>query len=271
MSSSIVTLIAAAAAQRLGGDISPSRIISHARGVNEVVRALDVGAAGWFIVDPTLLRLDALNDVIERATRAGAGVLAELALSDAGVERLLQILLHHSVEVHLESNAPGRVRGQACLGRPPAVSLPSELLHALAPQLLRLPPPIRTLIVGVIAAAPDVRTTQELIDDCEVSRRSIDRWLRRTALTSLARVERVARVARSWELLTHEPMRLGALAARSGFGAERTLRDAWRATCGLSPRRAGLTLNAHDVLARLVASMEAIPIASRANVSSACG
>ncbi len=259
-----MTLVAPDAAPRLGRAIAPFGLVFHSRSAIEAARTLEGGTASWLVVDPTLLRLDALSDIIETATRAGAGVLAQLTLTDDAVERQLQLLMRHSVEVRFEVRTLGRARSHACLGRPPVVSLPSALLRALGPQLLRLPAQIRTLIVGVLSVAPDEPQRQRLVGAYEVSRRSIDRWLRRASLTSLARTERAARVARSWDFLTHEQMSLGELAGLSGFGAERTLCAAWKATCGLSPRRAALALSAHDVLARLVTSMAAIPLVSQA-------
>lgn len=262
MTSTILTLVAAVAAPQLGRDLSPFGRVAHAQGANDATRELEGGTVSWFVIDPTLLRLDVVTTVIAAATRAGAAVLVQLALTDDGVERLLELLQHQSVEVHFESPVPGSVRTLAYLGRPPVVSLPSKLLHGIAPRLLRLPSRVRTLVAALLCTAPGECTTKELIVGCAVSRRTIDRWLSAATLASLARVERVARVARSWEHLTHVPMSLGAIADRTGFGAERTLSAAWQATCNISPRRAGLTMNAQQVLVRLVDSIAAIPSGS---------
>lgn len=255
MNSSIVTLVSAVAAERITREVAHLGIVRHARGATDAVRVLSEGSVTWLVLDPTVLRLEALDEVLAAGARSGVGVLAHLSMTDEGVERLLHVLRHQALEVQFESHAPRRSCIRERVGRPPLVSIPCLLLHLLAPRLARLPLRVRTLMVSVLCSAPDECETQRLLDCTLTSRRSIDRWLQRAGLQSLAKIARAACVAQSWEPLTHERMTLESVALRAGFGALRTLDAAWRATCGVSPRCAGRTLTPAEVLQRLFASM----------------
>lgn len=259
VNSSIVTLVTASAAKRIANDVARLGVVRHARGVTEAAHALREGHIRWLVLDPTVLRLDSLEDLLRAAASSGAGVLAHLALTDEGVARLFHILQLQPVEVEFESQTVAPFRVRECLARPPRVAIPSSLLHSVVPQLLRVPPRVRSLLAFVLCAAPDQPVTQRLISDTGMSRRSIDRWLHRSGLRSFATTERVARVARSWEHLSQERLTLEAVAVQAGFGAARTLTATWRATCGRSPRLAGRTMTSHEVLQRLGASLAARP------------
>lgn len=260
-----MTLLTASAAQRITSDAAKQGVVRHARGVTEAARALREGNVRWLVLDPTVLRLDSLEELLRAAASSGAGVLAHLAPTDDGVARLFHILRHQPVEVQFVGPTVAPFRVRELLGRPPLVAIPSSLLHSVVPRLFRVPPRVRTLLAFVLCAAPDEHGIHRLIGDTGTSRRSIDRWLHRSGLRSFATTERVARVARSWEHLSQERLTLEAVAVLAGFGAARTLTSAWSATVGLSPRRAGRMMSSHEVLQRLVASIESPRPASSAS------
>ncbi len=144
---------------------------------------------------------------------------------------------------------------RAALDKAKARSIPAGLLAAAAPRLAFLPQSLQAHSVGLFGSARIPRWVDEVHEGTGVGRRSIDRWMLRAGMPSVAVVHDIARLARAWHLIADDRVPLAKVTEQLGYRRSRTFTDHMRRYLGVSPTAIGKELKTKDALQRLRAEL----------------
>ena len=128
---------------------------------------------------------------------------------------------------------------------------PSRVLATLAGRIERLPHVLQRATVPLFCSVPVPRWADDIAQQADVPRRSVDRWMYRAGLSGTAAVLDVARLARTWVPLVAGRMTQGEVAVRNGYCRMRMLAVHARRIVGVSPAYFGTRLSADEFVNRL--------------------
>jgi hypothetical protein len=253
----ISTLVPYDSAQRLARSLNTSYDVELSGSVRELVHELESGRAVVTVVDPCMLRPDALDALIAAFESSGAPILLYTRLCAESATQILDFVRRVPAElVCFGANDEGDMLNTrlAILTTP---SVQSLMLKRLVSELTTLHGDLKRRIVGMLGGLPIEASVESFCHGCCAHRRTVERRLGRGGFRGIQRVLDAMRVARHWDSQRlQRPLR--SLDSRDNVPAT-TLRERYRRFVGVSPSRARAEFSATDMARALAVAIRNAP------------
>lgn len=221
----------------------------------ELVSSLDAKPLGTTVVlDPVMIRSDALDAVLGAVERRGGGLLVYAPSEIATIETVLGIASRLPAEIVLYGAIEEVAILMHRLAAMPLCSAPSLLLGRIAPALRALPASLARPFVALFGWRPLPDSINELLSGVQMHRRTAEHQTRKAGLHGIARLRIAAQLARAWEGLTESQGHFTQLVRQEGVSI-RTLEDQFQRLVGVAPREARQQLTTRQFVDRLAASI----------------
>lgn len=210
------------------------------------------------VIDPLLIRADLYELILGSVHEVGAVILLLAPLTTLSATRALQSCELVPTELCFRGarNEDRAVHGALTFSE--MISASAWLLHSLASTLRLLPPPCRTVAVGLFGGLEIPVSVKAFARMSDVSRRAVERHVSAAGIHGVKRLLDVVRVARAWDVLRTGPRSLREVSDRVGFSSVRTLTEHFHFFTGSSPRRSVRGVEGRDFAAQLLARLVAV-------------
>jgi len=214
---------------------TPPNWAIRACSVSELAKALDDTVGGLVAVDPSAMRIDAL-DSLSNTLLSSSHVVALYLPGDASSHVVIRALGMRVPCELVSYHAKGQsdilhFHATRCLQD----SVTVAVLRTMLPHLDALPPAVASMLVQLFNWSPIPSCVEQLLGDHQLERRTTERRVRDSGLPGLWRILTVARLARCWRPL-HLQAKRKELLSLSGFQCERTLTSQCRSLLRCGPR-----------------------------------
>lgn len=218
-------------------------IIECSVSTSDLIRRIEAGPHGVVVLDPLIIRADALQKVVDVVYRAGRRLILHTALTNESARLVTTIAgtLPAEVVFHMVQNESALLSEH--LMRIVTPSIPAQVMTHVARGMKTMPPALATVITGLFCWMPIPRRVQEFVSATAMERRSVERALRRAGFRGANALLVGARLARTWSALEQGRLRMSGVAALGGFQSPRTLGEHFRRIAGTSPRAAVMRLS----------------------------
>ena len=146
-----------------------------------------------------------------------------VSVTPESLRKVAAIARERPVELLLRGvdDSPTGVRRLFATARRDAVVFAS--LNLLAPYLEILPSDLRWAVENLLSSLVSIGGIETLAARGHMSRRSLDRWLRRAGFASARRLLRSARVIRAYRVLQSSDLSIGEVSRRLGYSSVKAL------------------------------------------------
>jgi hypothetical protein len=207
------------------------------------------------VIDPTQLRRDEFVALIKTASaRRNAAVVVYTTLSPATARAVLEASQVMAVEVVFVGTQDERNALEAACERFLDSSVPSLVLHGLAPEVLRMPRALATRIVELFCGERVPRSTSAMLSGLGVSIDTARAWLAAARICRPHMLRLAAVLARTFPDLALNRNCLEQIIERTGTTSARSFRRACVKLIGLSARQAG-RLSEAEVAGRMLSAI----------------
>jgi hypothetical protein len=232
----------------------PRHVVVERHTVETLPAALGGGDRCRVVADPTLFREEVVEGLVDRVMRSGVAMTWYSRLSPAAAGRVLRFQADVGFECLLSDDDDPATLVRV-IGQSPELSVPARVLGGVARRLERLPQDLATAVVSIFSWGPLDFTDHTFARSLGHGEAAIRSKLTSAGLASVGRMQRCARVARTYSALAERRQRLPVIAAAFGFGTDRTLAAHVREFTGYPPRRAVRALDPKAFAARLIAAI----------------
>lgn len=247
----IVALLPHGSTQALQRCVGSADTLTRVAGTVALVRLISAHAADAVVIDPAELSDADWSRARLVLQAARVPVLVYIPLDRGAIKRVLAATAIGSHEVLFRDidDDPAAIRRRLeSLGTP---APPSRVLSTLAGRIERLPNVLQDATVPLFCSVPVPRWADDIAQQADVPRRSVDRWMYRAGLSGTAAVLDVARLARTWVPLVDGGRSQSEVAVRNGYRRMRMLAVHARRVVGVSPSHFGTRLSADEFVRRL--------------------
>jgi len=220
-----------------------------------ITRAVVLGASGTVVPNPTLLRWDAVESIVNVLAASGVRLIVYGPASQAFIDAALRVVEHIPIEAVVASYSQDRVALRSLLRPQSRWSLLGRILREVRPQLRGLPPLLRAALARPLLWDSVPRSAHSLAEAAGESLRSIERQLARVGFQATVAVLRCLRMARAWEFAQNPFVSQGEIAKTSGYDSVRTFQENSNRVLGYPMRSAVSELTDEESLTRLVESL----------------
>jgi hypothetical protein len=203
------------------------------------------------VVDPAQMRDIYFDTFITKAQDAPCALVFYTALDHIVARRIVRaaaLVLSDVILVGFDDQA---TRVQHCIAGAASVSASTLLIRRMQDRIMALPPEIQLTLISLLYGAAFPKTAEGFAARCMMSRRSVDRWLRRCGLPSCAVAMDACRVARMWSEIECDFSEPAYSPAWAGYASNRTLADLFHNVTGLTKRSALHALSRSGVADRI--------------------
>jgi AraC-like DNA-binding protein len=215
---------------------APDTWIVRAASLQDVLRDLAERSGGAVVLDPTEFESGAIEELLLRASRASARLLLCGGVLDLGAHTLVTAVNGAHVEVMgtLEAGSAGLARTLIGLASP---SIPTEVLRAVGPLLLRMPHRAAVNAVRLFTFVPLPESASSMSSYLRCHHTTLCSHHRSARICSPHRLLSVAGVARACHQAALGERDVSLVAAACGFKRPRRMAAALRSTLGTSYRK----------------------------------
>ena len=247
----IVTLLPPRRLDVIRRATAPDDEIVMPASADEFVQAATAPATEAVVLDPMLLGDEEWRRVAAQVITGVAGVLVYASLDSRAVARVLNAARFGIDDVMLADVDDDVATVAHRLGALRQSAPPARVLSRLAARLETLPGALQCAVLPLFSAAPVPRWVDDFAADAAMSRRSVDRWMRRAGLAGTGAVLDVARLARAWVPLVLNKVDYVETARLCGFAQRRMLWRHSRRLIGVTPTQLGTVVGLDEFVTRL--------------------
>jgi methylphosphotriester-DNA--protein-cysteine methyltransferase len=219
----ILTLVPPESAAHVTRAIANGSSISSTRDVAEFLHDMQVGGADVLVIDPRLVPPRYMETIVAAVRSAGTPVLAHTALTSLGMRALLALSRAGIREVLIRGvdDDPPSVR--RAIDRLRQETLGGRVLGGLAAALQVMPEPLRAAVTARFVHPDASDTPHRLAAHAGINRRSLDRWVARSGITSARLLVAAPKLVLAYDQLGQPDASVSDVAVLAGYSSPRSL------------------------------------------------
>jgi hypothetical protein len=216
---------------------------------------LELASGGkWdaLLVDPEVATDKNLAEFLRRLSNVSQPLIIYTSLSRISASAIASLSAHSLAGVVLRNydDSPDLLRNS--LARVPIEFFGAQMVERLGPRVDALPASLRRATTAVFCSARLLRSVTEYATLSGLTRRSVDRWLRRVGLSPAKWIVSTAQFLRAYPLLQSPQLPFAAVSRVTGYGSVRALRHNALVLTGYELKH----LRANSIRIDIVALME---------------
>ena len=182
------------------------------------------GRWDFLVVDPEMVTENDLPALLCRLSESPQPIIIYTALTRISASAIARLSAHVLAGVVLRDHddSPDLLRN--FLARVPIEFFGAQMLERLGSSVDALPAPLRRATIAAFCSFSLLRSTTEYATLSGLTRRSVDRWLRRVGLSPAKWIVATAQFLRAYPLIQSPQLPFAAVSRLSGYGSVRALR-----------------------------------------------
>ena len=231
----ILALLPDDARQVLERSLTGAQRLTRAGGAESIASSLRERRCDALVLDPALPDQDEFEAVMRAVNESGVPVLLYTMLQPLSARRIVQAVESAPHELVLRGADDMPELLQRKLSTLVAPSAPAILLGHAAPHFKAFPERLQTVSVSLFGRNSLPRWVGGLVEESELARRTVDRWMQKGGIRGAARLLDTARLARVWSPLVERGADVREVALHCGFARLRLLTAHTRRIAGCAP------------------------------------
>ena len=248
----ILALLQDDARQALERSLTGKQRVTRAGGAASIAAAVREGRCDALVFDPGALEDDGFEMVMAALNERGVPALLYATLGPVTARRILEAVGFTARELVFRGSddAPELLRRKlAALVEP---SAPAIVLSKAGSHFRAFPGRLQAVAVSLFGRSALPRWVDGLVQESGLARRTVDRWMHKGGIAGAARLLDVTRLARVWDPLVDQGLKVEQVAATCGYARLRLLTAHSRRLVGASPMEIGHRYTKESFSERLV-------------------
>ena len=185
-----------------------------------------LGSNGWDIIiaDPDLADEKSFPTLVRRLSNVSSPLIIYTSLSRSSASSIASLSANALAGVVLRDYDDSRDLLRNSLARVPIEFFGAKMVERLGSSVDALPLPLRRATAAAFCSVRLIRSTSEYASLTGLTRRSVDRWLKRVSLSPAKWIVSIAQFLRAYPLIQAPELPFAAVSRLSGYGSVRALR-----------------------------------------------
>ncbi len=231
----ILTLVPPEAAAHLAAALTADSAVTAARDVGEFLRAMALASPDVFVIDPRLVPTRSMETLSLAVRQSGTPVLAYTALTSLGMRALLALSWAGIREVLIRGIDDDAPNVRRAIDRVRHETLGERVLGGLVSALEVMPGPLRAAVTARFVHPDSADTPLRLAVQAGINRRSLDRWMARSGITSARLLVAAPKLLLAYDQLRQPTVSVAMVAALAGYSSPRSLERQCQLLFGTRP------------------------------------